>query len=375
MTAPNATPAAPAAAALTGLGPADAAAFGDLMAAGTPENTRRAYAGDLAYLAAWKALSFGTPLAWPEREDVALRFILDHARDLAAAAPDDPARQTAETLIAGGRRKSLATPAPATLDRRIAAWRSAHRLRNLPSPFAAPLLREAHARARRATARPRSPKSAHPITREVLERLEAAAAPGLTGLRDRALLLLGWASGGRRRSEIVGLDRDDLLTGTFDSDGIVRIRLWATKTTRPGNTPMLLLKGRAARTLMAWTDAAGIDSGPLFRRISRGGRVGARRLSPAAVTQIIRKLSDAAGLGADFASAHGLRSGFLTQAALDGAPLGAAMRLSLHRSPAQAQSYYDDVDLARNPAADLLDRPLRDRPEGETLPPRKADRP
>ena len=54
-------------------------------------------------------------------------------------------------------------------------------------------------------------------------------------------------------------------------------------------------------------------------------------------------------------SAHGLRSGLLTQAALDGAPLPAAMRLSLHRSAAQAQRYYADVELPTNPATDLLD--------------------
>ncbi len=70
--------------------------------------------------------------------------------------------------------------------------------------------------------------------------------------------------------------------------------------------------------------------------------------------QIVKRLLRDAGLGADFASAHGLRSGFLTQAALDGAPIQAAMRLSLHRSVVQAQRYYDDVDITDNPATDLL---------------------
>ncbi|WP_254440255.1 hypothetical protein [Ruegeria atlantica] len=53
---------------------------------------------------------------------------------------------------------------------------------------------------------------------------------------------------------------------------------------------------------------------------------------------------------------HRLRSGFLNQVALDGAPIQAAMRQSLRRSVAQvlAQTYYDDVDTAENPATDLL---------------------
>ncbi|MGR3467894.1 MAG: hypothetical protein ACU0CI_08430, partial [Shimia sp.] len=57
----------------------------------------------------------------------------------------------------------------------------------------------------------------------------------------------------------------------------------------------------------------------------------------------------------------GLRAGFLTQAALDGVPVQAAMQLSLHRSPTQAQAYYRDVEIAENPATDLLERPNQDR--------------
>ena len=63
-----------------------------------------------------------------------------------------------------------------------------------------------------------------------------------------------------------------------------------------------------------------------------------------------------AQLPEDYASPHGLRSGFLTQAALDNAPLQAAMKLSLHRSPTQAQRYYADVEIAENPAASLYDK-------------------
>ena len=61
-----------------------------------------------------------------------------------------------------------------------------------------------------------------------------------------------------------------------------------------------------------------------------------------------------AGLPPDYVTPHGLRAGFLTQAALDGAPLAAAMKLSLHRSALQAQRYYADVDILENPATNLL---------------------
>jgi len=327
----------------------------ELFVRGTPANTLRAWESDLGYITAWRQHRFGSAPHWPEREDVALAFVLDHSRDLAEAPAGDAARAAAEALIAAGLRRGLACPAPSTLDRRIASWRAFHRMRNFTSPFEAPILRETRAKARRAADRAPAPKSAHPVTREVLHQLMDAAGPGLRGLRDRAVLALGWASGGRRRSEIVALDVDDLDLTAFDAEGLVWLRLPGTKTTTRGDTPRLVLQGTPARTLVAWIDAAGLTSGPIFRRITRHDTLGRNRLSAAGVAEILRRLLHDAGLPAGWASPHGLRSGFLTQAARDGAPLQAAMKLSLHRSPQQAQKYYADVEITENPAAGLFD--------------------
>ncbi|MCZ0961005.1 tyrosine-type recombinase/integrase [Paracoccus benzoatiresistens] len=319
---------------------------------GTPANTLRAWERDLAYITAWKQAAFGTPLDWPETEPVALRFLLDHSQDLTDA--PGAAQDAALALIAAGLRRSLACPAPATLDRRIASWRAFHRMQNLASPFETPLVSQARARARRAAARPRARKSDNPITRPVLEAMLATCDYSHRGLRDKALLMLGWASGGRRRSEISALNLDDVDRREFEAQGLLRIRLLSTKTTRPDMAPRLPLKGRPARAVMAWITVAGIEGGPLFRPVSLSDRVLERRLGPEGIREVVRHRLVLAGYPPDFASAHGLRSGFLTQAALDGAPLPAAMALSLHRSPAQAQRYYADIEIADNPAADLL---------------------
>ncbi|MDS9469870.1 tyrosine-type recombinase/integrase [Paracoccus sp. MBLB3053] len=334
------------------LAPEDAAALLELYRRGTPENTLRAWERDLAYIAAWKRASFEKALDWPEREEVALRFLLDHAQDLYDA--QGPARQTAEALIAAGLRRSLACPAAATLDRRIASWRAFHRMKGLTSPFETPLVAQARGRARRATARPRARKSGNPITREVLEAMLATCDHSHRGMRDRACLMLGWASGGRRRSEIVALNRDDVDDREFRDSGLLRLRLLTTKTSGPDRAPRLPLKGRAARAVMRWIAVARIAEGPLFRPVSQADRVLNRRLSADGLRELLRHRLVLAGYPHDFASPHGLRAGFLTQAALDGTPLAAAMQLSLHRSVQQAQSYYADVDIAENPAADLL---------------------
>ncbi len=347
-------PAAYLPAASPALSQADQEALTDLYFRGTPANTLRAYERDLLFITAWKAARFDLALRWPEAEATALAFILDHARDLNDAPPEDRARQVAEALIAQGLRKSLACPAPSTLDRRIASWLAFHRMKNLASPFGTPQVKQARSKARRAAARPPAPKSQHPITRDILEQLLATCHGSRRDCRDRAILMLGWASGGRRRSEITGLMREDVSLKEFDKTGVVWLSLLETKTTRKGETPRLVLKGRAAQALVHWIEVGQITNGPLFRPVSKADNVLKRRLSPDSIYQIIRHRLALTGLPEDFASPHGLRSGFLTQAALDGAPIQAAMRLSLHRSMAQAQKYYDDVDIADNPATDLL---------------------
>lgn len=330
----------------------DEAALTDLYRRGTPANTLRAWESDLAYIAAWKQAVFGRPLAWPEDETVALRFILHHAEDLTEAT--GPARDAAEALVAQGLRRALTPPAPSTLDRRIASWRAFHRMRNLPSPFAAPLVQQARQKVRKALARPRTPKSPRPVTREVLTALLASCDDSLRGIRDRAMLTLAFASGGRRRSEVTGLDLADVDLRPFKARGLIWLRLLETKTTGKGDAPRLPLKGPAARALVHWIETAELSGGPLFRPVSRSGRVLNRRLAPDALRVILRHRLALAGLPEDFATPHGLRAGFLTQAALDGAPLAAAMALSLHRSAIQAQRYYADVEISANPATDLL---------------------
>ncbi len=323
----------------------------DLYRRGTPENTVRAWERDLVYLTAWKQAAFRQPLDWPESEAVALRFILDHSADLTEA--NGPAKQTADSLIVAGLRRSLACPAPATLDRRIASWRAFPRMRNLPSPFDAPLIRQARAKARKAAARPRQPKSQRPITRDVLLQLLDTCDNSLRGIRDRAILTLGFASGGRRRSELTALNIEDV-TQDEDDPNLLWVTLLETKTTGKDLAPKLPLKGMAVLALIHWLEECGMTKGPLFRPISRADRALKRRMAPASIATILKHRLKLAGLPEDYASPHGLRAGFLTQAALDGAPLQAAMQLSLHRSPIQAQRYYADVEIKDNPATDLL---------------------
>ena len=90
----------------------DEAALTDLYVRGTPANTLRAYERDLLYITTWKQAAFGSSLQWPETETVALRFILDHARDLSTANAADPARIAAEALLVRGHATGACLPGP-----------------------------------------------------------------------------------------------------------------------------------------------------------------------------------------------------------------------------------------------------------------------
>lgn len=327
----------------------------------TPENSARALRSDARAIEAWRRAVAGEDLAFPEAPGVVVAFILDHAADLERRPADDPSRLAAEALVALGRRGGLAPQAPATISRRLASWRRLHRLKGVDGPFDDPLVRETLRVARRAGrgrhGRPK--KSANAIDRALLDRLYEARASGLRGVRDAALIEVAWASGGRRRSEMAALRVEDLDRARFAETGEIGLRLAGSKTHRGAEAPpLLVVRGRAARALDLWLRASGVTAGPVFRGLTRGGggrtvRVLETGVSGEAIRRAVKSALVAAGFDPAHAAPHGLRSGFVTEAARRGVPLEAAMRLTLHRSRAQASAYYQEAELDRNPAAAL----------------------
>ena len=114
---------------------------------------------------------------------------------------DRRARLVAEGLRTNGLLCRDGPHAPNTVERRLARWSTLHRWKGIEGPFAAPSLRSALRLAVRASPRPRQRKSKRAVTRDVLDRLIATCATNrLAHTRDLAILLLAFASGGRRRS-------------------------------------------------------------------------------------------------------------------------------------------------------------------------------
>ncbi|MBY3157506.1 tyrosine-type recombinase/integrase, partial [Rhizobium laguerreae] len=112
--------------------------------------------------------------------------------------------------------------------------------------------------------------------------------------------------------------------------------------------------GRPVDALNTWMVAAKIESGSVFRAIGRWGTVSRRGIDPQSVNAIIKQRAAMAGLEPGEFSAHGLRSGYLTEAANRGIPLPEAMEQSRHRSVQQASSYYNNATRRSGRAVRML---------------------
>jgi len=331
---------------------------------GMGDNTLRALTSDLTYLEAWGLAATGRSLPWPAPEALLLKFVAHHLWDpeRRAADPDHgmPA-EVDENLRSQGFLRSAGPHAPATVRRRLANWSTLTRWRGFDGVFASPALKSAIRLAIRAVPRQRGRKSAKAVTGDVLAKLLATCATdSLRDLRDRAILMVAFASGGRRRSEIAGLRREQLTVEPPIEvpDGpplpSLAIHLGRTKTTSGDEDDVVYLTGRPVEALNAWMVAARIEGGSVFRAIGRWGTVSRRALDPQSVNAILKQRAEMAGLETGEFSAHGLRSGYLTEAAIRNIPLLEAMEQSRHRSVQQASNYYNNATRPSGRAARML---------------------
>jgi integrase len=242
---------------------------------------------------------------------------------------------------------------PATLALDLAAIGAAHKTAGCSSPAAAESVRQVLAGIRRTLGV--AQRQVAPLLPGDLRAVSAALPVGLLGLRDRALLLLGFA-GAFRRSELAQLEVRDL---TFTADGLeVVLRRSKTDQEGRGETKGIPHGSDPAtcpvRSVKAWLEAAQLEdenAGPVFREVTRHGRLGAVPLAGRSIARIVKRNASAAGLDAARYSGHSLRAGLATAAAKAGKSTHAIMRQTGHKSADMVARYVRDAKLFDDNAA------------------------
>lgn len=285
------------------------AQFDHYVASAVADSTRRAYAGDLR-----------------------------HFRDWGGRVPATPAMVARYMAAFAGKVKA------STLNRRLAAIASAHTVQGKPSPTRSELVQTTMRGIRRIHGS--AQRQAKPIS---IEMLRVLAKPQrhldpVRDLRDRALLVVGFA-GGFRRSELARLKLENL---AFDAQGVT-VTLVRSKTDQQGKGRVVALPhgpGRMCpvKLLKSWiqlvrrVDPEDVDTKPLFRRVDRYGKPGGG-LSGAAIGGVMRRRMRDCGIDPIGFSAHSLRSGLVTAAAKAGVPTWAIQRQTGHRSESTVHRY------------------------------------
>ena len=178
---------------------------------------------------------------------------------------------------------------------------------------------------------------------------------GIRKLRDKTIILLGFA-GGFRRIELISIDFEDL---EFVSEG-VKIFIRKSKTDQFGEG---MLKGLPyfdnqkfcpVWHLKKWLEVSKIKSGPIFKRFSKGLILGKNRLTDQSVALLLKKYLSNAGIENQNYSGHSLRSGFATVSAESGADERSIMAMTGHKTTQMVRRYIKEANLFKNNALNKI---------------------
>ncbi len=244
--------------------------------------------------------------------------------------------------------------AVATVGRAVVSISQAHKMAGFASPTSDAIVLETLKGIRRERGTAQSQKV--PVLPDQIRAMLDVVPDNLLGIRDSALLLLGF-SGGFRRSEITSLSVADV---EFTADGAV-VTITRSKCDQEGQGRKVGIPFGSGpetcpvRSLRAWLDAASITDGPVFRPVGRWGHVEDARLNDRAVARVVKRYAKAIGMEPDRFGGHSLRAGLATAAAKAGKSERAIMNQTGHRSVQMVRKYIREGNLfVENAAAGLL---------------------
>lgn len=285
----------------------------DYLRASLADSTRRAYRSDLNHFLTWGG-------SIPCSPEIVAQYLAAHAEQQATA----------------------------TLARRLVSIGKAHTSQNLPSPTKSDLVKAIMKGIRR-TIGSAQRQVAPAIKEDVLAMVNGLT--GIKGIRDRALLLVGFA-GAFRRSELVSLTVANL---EMAKQGMV-VQLLRSKTDQEGHGRKIAIpyaRGSvcAVHALQEWLGASGITTGLIFRGVTRHGKISDDGLTAQSVAIVVKERAKAVGLDPAKYSGHSLRAGLVTSAIQAGVSSWKVRAQTGHTSDAMLARYVRDFNLFIDNAA------------------------
>lgn len=244
---------------------------------------------------------------------------------------------------------------PATLARHLSAIRHWHHRRDFPSPTDHPRIANTLAGITRRHAYTK--RQARPLYLDDLRQAVALLDDSMKGVRDRALLLVGWW-GAFRRSELTGLRVEDL---EQHPEGIL-VTLRKSKTDQAGQGRQVPLHYHSAEVdpvtaLREWLRVGDRVSGPVFCGVDRWGNPSGRRLSTQAVSDVVKAAAESIGFDPAGYSAHSLRAGFVSECDRRAIASSAVRLTTGHQSDAMLATYTRPRTLFESAAGAYFDEP------------------
>lgn len=237
-----------------------------------------------------------------------------------------------------------------TMSRRLVSIAQAHKAAGHKSPTSDETVRLVNAGIRRTIGT--AERVVKAISTEEIRKMVATCDEDPAGIRDRALLLLGFAEA-LRRSEIAALDVGDieqtgdglvvtLRRSKMDQEAAGR-RVGVPYGSNPATCPV--------RAYRAWVEAAGLVQGPVFRPVDRHGNIGDGRITDRGVALVVKRRAESAGMDPVEVSGHSLRAGLATAAAAAGVPERVIAQTTGHKSMTVLRRYIREGNLFNENAA------------------------
>lgn len=245
------------------------------------------------------------------------------------------------------------TAKASTLQRRLTSISQAHAAAAFSeSPTKTALVRSVFQGIRREHGVARQVKTPA-LSQDVIRMVHALPADTLAGMRDRALILVGFA-GAFRRSELAALTVADV---AFHDRGMTLTIRWSKTDQEGAGQPVGIPFGAVedtcpVRALQTWMETAGISEGPLLRSVDRHGNVAGRGICARTVADVVKRTVAKIGKDPGMFAGHSLRAGLATSAAMHGKSMASIMKQTRHRSEAMVRVYIRDGSLFRDNAAD-----------------------